>query len=82
MGFSRTLTVAGRWRSRPDERRVARLQPVSATAAPIEAAGPLRHDPLEAHLAGLGEDELALGLDRLAEQDAVEAGDEPRERKR
>jgi hypothetical protein len=66
--------------SRPDERRVASLQPVSATAALVETADPLRHDSLEAQLAGLGEDDRALGLDRLAEQDAVEAGDESRER--
>jgi hypothetical protein len=48
-----------RHRSSPDERRVARLQPVPAAAALVEAAGPFRHNPLEAQLAGLGEDELA-----------------------
>jgi hypothetical protein len=51
-----------------------------AVSAPVEAAGALRHDPLQAHLARLGEDERALCLDRLAEEDVLDAGDEPRQR--
>ena len=66
--------------SRPHERRVLRLQPAAARPAPIEAAGALRHDPFEAQLAGVGEHDRALGLDRLAEQEAVDAGEQPRER--
>ena len=34
------------------------------------------HAHLEAHLAGLGEHDRALGLDRLAERDAADAGNE------
>ena len=65
--------------SLPQKVRVLRLQPAAARPAPIEAAGALRHDPLKAQLAGVGEHDRALGLDRLAEQDAVDAGDQPRE---
>jgi hypothetical protein len=65
--------------SRPHERRVLRLQPAAARPAPIEAAGALRHDPFEAQLAGVGDRDRALGLDRLTDQDAVDAGDEPRQ---
>jgi hypothetical protein len=68
-------------RSRANEHRVSCLQPVSAPAALVETARPLRHDPLEAHLAGFGEDDRALALDRLAEQDSAAASDqEPGER--
>jgi hypothetical protein len=60
--------------SHPYELRVLRLEPIfSARAALVEAVRPLRHDPREAHFAGLGEDERALCLDRLAEQDGVGA---------
>ena len=48
-------------------------------AAPIGPAEALRHDPFEAELAGLGEDDSALGVDRLAERNAVDPGDERRE---
>jgi hypothetical protein len=37
----------------------------------------LRHDALKAELAGLGEHDRAFGGERLAEQDAFDAGDEP-----
>src|SRR6516164_5560116 len=66
--------------SGPLEGRVLALEPMPAVPAPVEAAGALRHDPLQAHLARLGEDERALGLDRLAEEDVLDAGDEPRQR--
>jgi hypothetical protein len=57
---------------------VQALQPVAAHPAAISAAGPLRHNPIESQLARLGEHERALGVDRLAERDAVDAMDEPR----
>jgi hypothetical protein len=44
---------------------------MSACPAPVEAASPLRYDSFKP------EREFALGLDRLAEQDAVETSDEP-----
>jgi hypothetical protein len=59
---------------------VLRLQPVAAFPAPIEAALSLRHDALKAELAGLGEHDRAFGGERLAEQDAFDAGDEQQER--
>jgi hypothetical protein len=34
----------------------------------------LRHDALEAQFAGLGEHDRALGGERFAEQDALDAG--------
>src|SRR5208337_1543238 len=58
----------------------------SGTASPtrrdnaIPTAGALRHDPLHAQLAGLGEHDRALGLDGLAEQDTVGPVDKPQER--
>ena len=67
-------------RLRPDKIRVLRLQPVAAFPAPIEAALSLRHDALKAELAGLGEHDRAFGGERLAEQDAFDAGDEQQER--
>jgi hypothetical protein len=51
--------------SRPDEIRVLRLQPIAAWAALIEAARPLRHDPFEAEVAGVGEHDGALGRERF-----------------
>jgi hypothetical protein len=50
--------------SRPNEIRVLGLQPVTASAAAIEAALSLRHDAFEAELAGFGEHDCALGGDR------------------
>ena len=67
-------------RLRPDKIRVLPLQPVAAFPAPIEAALSLRHDALKAELAGLGEHDRAFGGERLAEQDAFDAGDEQQER--
>jgi hypothetical protein len=46
----------------------------------MEAAPPLRHDALKAKLARLGEHGRALGGERFAEQDSVDAADEPQER--
>ncbi len=51
--------------SSPLEIRVQDLQPVAARPAPVAAAGALRHDPLEAELAGVGEHDRALGRQRL-----------------
>ena len=56
------------------------LQPVPARPATIAAAGPLRHDPLEAELAGVGEHDRAFGRQGFAEHDAVDAADESRKR--
>jgi hypothetical protein len=51
--------------SRPHGRRVLRLQPAVARPAPIEAAGALRHDLLQAQLAGRG-DTIALGQNPIS----------------
>jgi hypothetical protein len=56
--------------------RVLQLQPLPAVSARISAAGALRNDPLQAQLASLGEDERSLGHQGVAEQNAVDAGDE------
>jgi len=56
------------------------LQPIAARPAAVPAAGPLRHDPLEAQLAGVSEHDRALGRQGFAEPDAVDAGDQPRKR--
>ena len=58
------------------EAHVLRLQPLPAVSARISAAGALRNDPLQAQLASLGEDERSLGHQGVAEQNAVDAGDE------
>ena len=60
------------------EVRVQDLQPVAARPAPIAAAGPLRHDPLEAEPASVGEHDRALSRQGFAEHDAVDAVNEPR----
>jgi hypothetical protein len=67
--------------SRPDERRVLGFQPRLARAACGRGCRPASRRSLQAHLAGLGEDELTLGLDRLAEKDVVGVGDESRKRR-
>jgi hypothetical protein len=48
----------------------------------VDAAGALRHNSLEAELAGPGEDERAFAAERFAEHDSVAAplDDEPHER--
>ena len=66
--------------SSPRKGRALRLQPLPAVSAPISAAGALRDDPLQTQLAGLGEHDRALGRQGFAEQDAVDAEDEPRQR--
>jgi hypothetical protein len=40
----------------------------------------LRNDTLEAEIAGSSKHDPTLGDDRFAEQDGVDAGDEPQER--
>jgi hypothetical protein len=68
------LGAANVWRggmSGPDERWILAFEPLPAGAARVAAAGAFRHDAFEAQLAGLLEDERALGLDCVAEQDAV-----------
>jgi hypothetical protein len=68
--------------SRPDEIRILRLQPTAAPPALVEAAGSLRHDPLQAKLAGFGVYYRAIFDERFAEQDCVAASlsDETHER--
>ena len=66
--------------SRPDEIRVLGLQPIAASAAAIEATLSLRHDAFEAKLAGFGEHDRALGGERFAEQNPIDAGDQLLER--
>jgi hypothetical protein len=61
--------------SRPHELWVPALQPAPAGPASIEAALALRDDPLEVQLAGVGEHERALALDRLAEHEAFDSGE-------
>jgi hypothetical protein len=56
------------------------FQPVPASRAATEAALSLRHDAFEAELAGFGEHHCALGGERFAEQNSINAGDEPLER--
>jgi hypothetical protein len=56
--------------------RVLALPPSAGRTAGIAAACALRYDPLKAELAGLREDDRALSVDRLAELDGVEPGDE------
>jgi hypothetical protein len=51
------------------------LQPTAASPAPIKSVRPLRHDALKGELAPLGEQDRALGGERLAE-----AGDKPHQR--
>jgi hypothetical protein len=63
--------------SHPDEIRVLGLQPITASAVPIEAALPLRHYAFEAQLARLGEHHRALGGERFAEQNSAGAAGEP-----
>ena len=70
------------WRSRPDEIRVLGFQPIAAPPAAIEAALALRHDAFQVELARLGEHDRALGGERFAEQNPINAGDEPPERSR
>jgi hypothetical protein len=60
---------------RPHERRVFALQPLTTGAAGIAAADAFRHDAFQAQLARLGEDQRTLGLDCLAEEDALDASD-------
>jgi hypothetical protein len=55
------------------------LQPVAARPAPIAAAGALRHNTLQAQLAGVGEHHCAITSDRLAKLDAGDAADQARE---
>src|SRR5208282_5305485 len=66
--------------SHPLKLRVLRLQPLAAVSARISAASALRDDPLQAHLAGLGEHERSLGHQGVTEQNAVDASDERRKR--
>jgi hypothetical protein len=63
----RTASASRReaWRSGPNEIRVLGLQPIAAGPALLEAARPLRHDPLKAHLAGLGEHSTDPAFQRL-----------------
>src|SRR5271165_2743668 len=56
--------------------RVLALHPVPDPAAPVGPAQTLADDPLQTHFAGLGEDDRALSLDRLAEHDGVDPGDQ------
>jgi hypothetical protein len=51
--------------SPPDEIRVLGLEPIAASPALIEAAPALRHDPLKAKFAGLGEHERAFGRESV-----------------
>ena len=52
------------------------LQPISHPPAPVGPAQAFADDPLEVHLARLLEHDRALGLDRLAEHEGVDAGDD------
>src|SRR5271166_853351 len=76
-GIASTISALGHpcRRAGPLESRVLDLQPVPAAPARIGAAEALRDNPLQAHLARLGEYERALGFDGFAEHDAVLAGD-------
>jgi hypothetical protein len=65
-----------RMASTPLKFRVLDLEPISGSAAPIRAAEALGYDPLKAKLAGFGEYDRGLGVDRLAELNRVEPGDE------
>jgi hypothetical protein len=51
-----------------------------AVSAPIPAPHALRDDPLEAHLAGLGEHDRPFGRQGFAGQDAGDTGDQSRKR--
>jgi hypothetical protein len=51
-----------------------------AVSAPIAATPALRHDPLQAHLASLGEHERSIGYQGVTEQNAVDDADEPQQR--
>jgi hypothetical protein len=57
--------AVARHRSRPHKTWVLRLQPAAARPAPIEVASVLRHDLLQAQLAGRG-DTIAPGQNSLA----------------
>jgi hypothetical protein len=59
--------------------RAQALEPVLACPAAIAAAGALRHNPLEAERAGVGEHGRAVASDRLTELDAGDVADQARE---
>ena len=76
-GLRLSDVLEGRRKSPALEVRVQAFEPVAAHPAAIAAAGTLRHDPLEAQLARLGEHERAVISDRapLAAPQAGGRGD-------